>query len=154
MAKETTTPASARQTGPIPKRLQVSKQRLADVQRMILRWLHTEAARRRQSGQAVEIAYPDLVRDLRIDKAEIALGLRHLLHQGFVSVSLPRGSWVRYVSITKQGSIQATALSKQQRQQRFKQYVTAEQDEDDYRHYTGRSARRRTPRYRRRTWEC
>lgn len=159
MARETTEPTPARHTAGTgilgPPR--VSRQRLAELQKVILRWLHAEAQRRRQLGQAVDIAYPELVRGLKVNKAEVAIGLRHLMRQGLVSVSLPRGAWTRYVHVTAQGNTQATSLSKQERQQHFKQYVTtvAEQDHDEHyrRRRMGSPSRRRKAQHRRSTWE-
>jgi hypothetical protein len=57
------------------------------------------------------VPYPDLVRALRADKASITSEVRHLLQKGLLSVTLPAGEWVRYLTLTEAGDTHAKTLS-------------------------------------------
>ena len=92
--------------------------RLSPLQRSILHWLRTELRRRQRFGDAAMVPYPDLVRALHADKASITGEVRHLLRKGLLSVTLPAGQWVRYVTLTEQGDTYAKTLSGQAQQVR------------------------------------
>jgi DNA-binding MarR family transcriptional regulator len=95
----------------------VSKHRLTDLQQSLLQWLRTELRRRQRAHDPAGITFPEVVRALRADKVSVTTGLRHLMRKGLVETVLPRGSWVRHVSLTELGEAHARTLSHDARQQ-------------------------------------
>ena len=85
--------------------------RLSALQQTILRWLRQESRRRQQTGAPGSVPYPELVRAIEADRASITSAVRRLLHQDLVGMSLPPGSWVRYITLTDQGEAHARTLS-------------------------------------------
>lgn len=95
----------------------VSKHRLTDLQQSLLQWLRAELHRRQRANDRTGVAFPEVVRALRADKASVTTSLRHLMRKGLVETDLPRGSWVRHVSLTELGDAHALTLSHAARQQ-------------------------------------
>lgn len=85
--------------------------RLSPLQQSILHWLRHELRRRQRAGGPGMVPYPDLVRALDADKANITSEVRHLLKKGLLTVTLPSGGWVRYVVLTDKGDTHAKSLS-------------------------------------------
>jgi hypothetical protein len=86
--------------------------RLSDLQKSILQWLCTDLRHRQRAGSSMGVPYPELVRAVDADKARVTTSLRHLMQKGLVMVTLPRGEWVRYVTLTDQGEAQANIFLK------------------------------------------
>ena len=95
-----------------PKR--VAAPRLSALQQSILHWLRNELRRRQRLGEADMVPYPDLVQGLGVEKILLTGEIRALLRKDLLSVTLPSGSWVRYVSLTDKGALQAKTLAGQQ----------------------------------------
>jgi hypothetical protein len=84
--------------------------RLSDLEKSILQWLCTNLRHRQRVGGSMGVPYPELVRAVDADKARVTASLRHLMQKGLVLVTLPRGEWVRYVTLTDQGETHAKML--------------------------------------------
>jgi len=82
------------------------------LQKAILCWLCREGQRRQRSDETTAIAFATLVHGLKAEKTEIVMSLRRLMKKGFLEVTLPRGAWTRYVSLTEKGGKYAKTLSK------------------------------------------
>ncbi len=80
--------------------------RLSTLQQSILYWLRHEVRRRQRTGDALQIPYPELVSAMHADKMAVTNDIRRLLRKGLVDISLPPGSWVRYVMLTEKGTAQ------------------------------------------------
>ena len=87
--------------------------RLSALQQSILHWLRNERRRRERVGEAELIPYPDLVQGLGVDKMLLTSEVRHLLRKCLLSVTLPPGAWVRYISLTEEGVAHAKTLTGQ-----------------------------------------
>lgn len=92
--------------------------RLSVVQQSILQWLQSELRRRQRAGEASMVPYPALVQGVGGDKAALTQAVRQLLRKDLLTVLLPPGAWVRYVSLTEQGALHAKTLSNQHRHER------------------------------------
>jgi DNA-binding MarR family transcriptional regulator len=84
----------------------------SQLQKAILCWLYREGQRRQRRDETTAIPFATLVHGLNAEKTEIVMSLRRLMKKAFVEVSLPRGEWTRYVSLTEQGEKHAKTLSK------------------------------------------
>ena len=76
------------------------KLKLSALQQAVLHWLRREHRRRPQVAGGNGIPYPDLAQALGVDRAELSACLRRLVRKRLVVATLPRGSWVRYISLT------------------------------------------------------
>lgn len=76
------------------------KLKLSALQQAVLHWLRREQRRRPQVAGGNGIPYPDLAQALGVDRAELSACLRRLIRKRLVLATLPRGSWVRYISLT------------------------------------------------------
>ena len=76
------------------------KLKLSALQQAVLHWLRREQRRRPQVAGGNGIPYPDLAQALGVDRAELSTCLRRLVRKRLVLATLPRGSWVRYISLT------------------------------------------------------
>ncbi len=83
------------------------------LQKAILRWLYREGQRRQRSDETTTVAFAILVNGLKAEKTEIVMSLRRLMKKAFLEVTLPRGAWTRYVSLTDKGEQYAKMLSKE-----------------------------------------
>ncbi len=88
-----------------------ARRHLSAIQQRMLIWLQDE--RRRQTDTTNGIPFPALVQAMKTDKLNVMTSLRQLMRKGLVAVTLPRGSWTRYVDLTNQGIDQARDLTKQ-----------------------------------------
>lgn len=88
---------------------------LSHLQKAILSWLYREGQRRQQRGESTALPFAECVRGLAAEKAEIVSSLRRLMHKTLLEVSLPRGEWTRYVSLTPSGEKHAKTLTKDTR---------------------------------------
>jgi hypothetical protein len=85
---------------------------LSHVQKAILCWLYREMQRHQGSAETRRIPFARLVHGLAAEKAELVISLRRLMKKGLLEVTLPRGEWTRYVSLTTTGEKHARTLSK------------------------------------------
>ena len=106
----------------------VSKHRLTDLQQSLLQWLRAELRRRQRANDVAGVTFPEVVRALRADKASVTTSLRHLMRKGLVETALPRGSWVRHVSLTELGDAHARTLSHDARQQQHTEFDGGRKD--------------------------
>jgi hypothetical protein len=88
---------------------------LSHLQKAILSWLYREGQRRQQRGESTALPFVACMRGLTAEKAEIVTSLRRLMQKSLLEVSLPRGEWTRYVSLTALGEKHAKTLSKDTR---------------------------------------
>ena len=77
------------------------KLKLSALQEAVLHWLRREQRRRPQVAGSNGIPYPDLAQAFGVDRAELSTCLRRLVRKQLVLATLPRGSWVRYISLTE-----------------------------------------------------
>ena len=125
----------------------VSKHRLTDLQQSLLQWLRAELRRRQRANDATGVTFPEVVRALRTDKASVTTSLRHLMRKGLVETALPRGSWVRHVTLTELGDAHARTLSHDARQRQHAEFDGGKKQERRRRRAAERHAeKRRTPR--------
>ncbi len=125
----------------------VSKHRLSDLQQSLLQWLRAELRRRQRANDGAGVTFPEVVRALRADKASVTTSLRHLMRKGLVETALPRGSWVRHVSLTELGEAQARTLSHDARQQQYAEFDGGRKEMRRRRRAAERQGeKRRTPR--------
>lgn len=97
---------------------QATRLRLSERQYSLLHWLRAELHRRQRAGDTKGVPYPELVRAAAIDKASVTAHLRYLIQKGLVLVTLPRGGWARYVTLTEKGEAQAQTPPKETRKAR------------------------------------
>lgn len=76
------------------------KLKLSSLQEAVLHWLRREQRRRPQVADAKGIPFPELTQALSVDRAELSACLRRLIRKQLVVATLPRGSWVRYITLT------------------------------------------------------
>ena len=76
------------------------KLKLSALQEAVLHWLRRELRRRAPLADAHGIPYPELAQALGVDRGELSACLRRLVRKRLVVASLPRGSWMRYVTLT------------------------------------------------------
>lgn len=76
------------------------KMKLTALQQAVLHWLRRELRRRPQVAGGNGVPYPDLAQALGVDRSELSACLRRLIRRRLVVATLPRGSWVRYISLT------------------------------------------------------
>jgi DNA-binding MarR family transcriptional regulator len=95
--------------------------RLSSLQLAILHSLYAD--RRRQSSTTAGIPYSDIVQALKADKPSVTAGLRQLMRKGLVLLTLPRGGWTRYVTLTEAGKACAKTLPRPE--QRYQSQVDA-----------------------------
>lgn len=79
------------------------KLKLSALQQAVLHWLRREQRRHPQLADGIGIPYPDLARALGVDRAELSVCLRRLIRKQLVVATLPRGAWVRYITLTDKG---------------------------------------------------
>ncbi len=87
-----------------------ARRHLSAIQQRMLIWLQEE--RQRQTGTTDGIPFPALVQAMKTDKLNVMTSLRQLMRKGLVAVSLPRGSWTRFIDLTNHGMAQAQDLTK------------------------------------------
>lgn len=87
-----------------------ARRHLSAIQQRMLIWLQDE----RQRTDATDgIPFLTLVQAMKTDKLNVMTSLRQLMRKGLVAVTLPRGSWTRYIDLTNHGIDQARDLTKQ-----------------------------------------
>lgn len=106
---------------------------LSSLQQSILHWVRNEVRRRQRAGDATQIPYPELVSAMRADKMMVTNDVRRLLRKGLLEVSLPPGSWVRYITLTDKGDTHARRVAGD----------TGSRREAEERRFMGTSARRK-----------
>ena len=74
--------------------------KLSALQQAILHWLRREQTRRPQVTGDRGIPYPELAQAVGVDRSELSACLRRLIRKRLVVATLPRGSWVRYITLT------------------------------------------------------
>lgn len=87
-----------------------ARRHLSAIQQRMLIWLQDE---RQRTDTPDGIPFPTLVQAMKTDKLNVMTSLRQLMRKGLVAVTLPRGSWTRYIDLTPQGMDQARDLTKQ-----------------------------------------
>lgn len=95
-----------------PKPPREATPHFSHLQKAILCWLYREGQRRQRSDETTAIPFATLVHGLNAEKTEIVSSLSRLMKKALLEVSLPRGEWTRYVSLTAQGEKHAKTLSK------------------------------------------
>lgn len=90
-----------------------AKRHLSDIQQRMLLWLQEELQRQSRTDASDGVPFPALVQAMKTDKLNVMTSLRQLMRKGLVAVTLPRGSWNRYIDLTEQGAAQARDLTKQ-----------------------------------------
>lgn len=90
-----------------------AKRHLSEIQQRMLLWLQEELQRQPRTDAGDGVPFPALVQAMRTDKLNVMTSLRQLMRKGLVAVTLPRGSWNRYIDLTEQGVAQARDLTKQ-----------------------------------------
>ncbi len=96
-----------------PKPQREATPHFSHLQKAILGCLYREAQRRQRRDGSAAVPFVTLVQGLQADKADIVLSLRRLMTKAFVEISMPRGAWTRYVSLTDKGAKHAKTLSKE-----------------------------------------
>ena len=91
-----------------PSRAGDRKLKLSALQQAVLHWLRREQRRRPQTAGGSGVPYPDLAQALGVDRAELTTCLRRLIRKRLVLATLPRGSWVRYISLTEKAHARPT----------------------------------------------
>lgn len=86
-----------------PRQAFDKKLKLSVLQQAVLHWLRREHRRRPQLADGSGIPYPDLANALNVDRAELSACIRRLIRKRLVVATLPRGSWVRYITLTDKG---------------------------------------------------
>ena len=101
-----------------PSRAGDRKLKLSALQQAVLHWLRREQRRRPQIAGGNGVPYPELAQALRVDRAELSTSLRRLIRKRLVVATLPRGSWVRYISLTDKGEDRPAANGSKDRRGR------------------------------------
>lgn len=95
-----------------PKPPREATPHFSHLQKAILCWLYREGQRRQRHDEPTAISFTALVHGLKAEKTEIVMSLRRLMKKAFLDITLPRGAWTRYVSLTEKGEKHAKTLAK------------------------------------------